>query len=92
MLSVQELLSDPKRHCKGWEAKDSRGNDIDYDSPEAVSWCLVGAVWRCYGIEDNAEVFARLNKALEGLDCASYNDAPKTTHADVLKIVRLANV
>ena len=33
---------------RGWYARDSKGNNVNFDSPSAASYCVRGAVYRNY--------------------------------------------
>ena len=47
-MTVQELLCDPRRWCRGCAAFDSKGKACDPLSDEAIQWSLDGAIIRCY--------------------------------------------
>lgn len=44
---ARDLLSDRKRWIAGWKAKDDEGRSVMPESPDAATWCAVGAIERC---------------------------------------------
>lgn len=42
--AVLDLLDSPEKWAKGDAAQDVYGDSIELESPEAVSWCLAGAM------------------------------------------------
>lgn len=45
LLAARDRIADPYDWCQGTYSKDSDGCEIPADSPEASSWCAVGALW-----------------------------------------------
>lgn len=74
--------------CTGVEARDEHGNQCDEsDSPSAVSWCMIGAVYRGARKEDDialARKAARCLTATVGGLLDQWNDAPGRTQSEVL--------
>lgn len=93
--TVAELLEDPLRWCKGAEAIDINGARCDAGGSDAVSWCLTGACWRVYGLSA-CHAFNALDRIVLGdlgyMSVVGFNDSPKTTHADVLALVKKAGI
>lgn len=92
---LYDLLKDPKHWTKGSYAKDAEGLPVSSASPDAVCWCLGGAISKVSdNIEDANAYFNRLEEILtEMYDAESieeFNDDLKTTHADVLKVIEEA--
>ena len=46
---VLQLLSDPKHWTQDANARNSKGVKCELDSPDAQCFCLVGAIYKCYG-------------------------------------------
>lgn len=46
-MRVREFLTEDI-WCQGWTAKDAKGNDCHVNSDDARSFCLLGALIRCY--------------------------------------------
>lgn len=74
--------------CKGSYAKDSQGNKVVETSPDAVSWCAIGAM---HSTDPGA--FFPITKdhplcmASRGFRNITYfNDDPRTTKQDVLDL------
>lgn len=42
--STYSLLQDKTKWCQGTAARDKNGNKVWSESPEAVSWCVYGAM------------------------------------------------
>lgn len=91
LKSARELLSDPVRWTKGCLARDANG--VSVHASNGVCWCLMGAVIKVcpddddYMTRSSARHF--IHESLEGQsiygDIPSFNDAPDTTHEDLLK-------
>jgi hypothetical protein len=97
MLKIHELLSDPKRHCKGALARNERGESVPFDDPFAACWCLVGAAYYCYkDLQSIRDVLSRLEQALsQDYDLAwlaTYNDNEQTTPQEVCELARRIDV
>jgi hypothetical protein len=96
-MKVKELLSDKARWTQHVNARDKRFNPCTVESERAVSWCLLGAIDKCYPqdryLADN--IFKRLTSRIKAscpdiADCdgevlINYNDT--RTHAEVLSLV-----
>lgn len=92
--TVAELLADPKRWTKGANARDKRGVEVNTHSPNAVCWCSSGATKRIYS-DNLAFVRFRLRTAIGNLSASSileFNDNPKTTHKQVMAVVKKAGI
>lgn len=90
--------------AKGVNARNAEGDAIDYNSPKAVAWCLLGAL--AFAYEDlqafliaRAKVGAVLNN--RGIpnttfndipDIASWNDATCRTKEEVIAVLEEAGV
>jgi hypothetical protein len=44
--SMAELLDSPEKLCKEAFARDYEGNPIDFDNPNAIQWCMGGALYK----------------------------------------------
>lgn len=79
-------------HCKGAPARNRQGEAVSDAEPEAVYFCLVGAVRRAIrdthngiGIDPIMAIFHRLHVDYGSL--ATWNDAPERTQADVVQLL-----
>ena len=48
-MKAHELLADPKHWTKRAYARDKDGQSVSAHSDEAVCWCVLGAIIKCYG-------------------------------------------
>lgn len=65
-------------------------------SKRAVAWDILGAVYACYSGDERARVLKRLAAKLQGEPprrcLAEWNDHPARTHAEVLALLKGADV
>lgn len=99
MTLPSELLADPTSWTKHHPARDAKGQSTDARDPDAVCWCMAGAIFRTIGqtvqplLED---VVARrfpdriTHDVYDGY--VAFNDHPDTTHAEVLSVLKEANL
>lgn len=97
MSLVTELLSDPKRCCRGWPARDQQGNGCKIDSSKAVAWSLLGAIMLYYG-DGKLKVYRRIHRWLEqhgfvgpsgyAIPICFWTDAPERTHSELMAMCR----
>jgi hypothetical protein len=94
-MKPSELLSTPDRWIKGQSRANKDGFWVDREDPSVCKWCLLGAVTHS-GLDFDDSV-SRINRAVNRLfphrgHDADFNDHPKTTHADVLAVLREAGL
>lgn len=94
LKEARSLISEKKHWTRGASAKNASGQKTWSDDPEAVCWCMLGAIVKvATGLDCAVEVGA-LN-ALR-IVCHSgipqFNDDPATTHEMVLHKFDLAIV
>lgn len=87
-MKVWQLLSDESKWTKGFAARSVYGAPIDPRSNEAVCWCLVGAIARCYGDDVHFHNVRNLIADKVGRTEASWNDTPKRTYSEVYALVK----
>jgi len=46
LRDARESISDPARWTQCVDARTETGKAVRFDDPDAVRWCLMGAVWR----------------------------------------------
>jgi hypothetical protein len=97
--TLQELFSRPSRWTKETDARDVKGQNVPYDSPQAASWCLTAAIRWLYLESDKAEeISLKLRTWIkENLDSniddlTSWNDAASRKFGDIRKAIAGANV
>lgn len=84
LMAARELLSDPARWTKDMAARDAGGEECLVDDITAASWCSLGAVLKQHpDFKTEVTAFALLEEAANH-NVALFNDAPSTTHADIL--------
>ena len=75
-MKAFELLSDESKWCKQVVARTIGGILCDWNSPEAVRWCAMGAVLKCYSMTDEMRpTMIKLWRGLKGESIAVWNDA-----------------
>jgi len=83
-MKVQDLLSTPDRWTQGALARSAGGDPVDPLSEDAVAWCLVGAIMRCYSHSQlEVEVIVPSNLRLN-----EWNDQRDRTWQDVIHLVK----
>lgn len=102
LREVKAVLSTPKTWCKGHAAVNSVGescNPVNQNPGDmACRWCLVGAIVKALGkqsgwpLNQQSNLARGVYKAVSaavppGWNLASWNDAPKTKHKDVLALL-----
>ncbi len=88
LKKVREILAN------GWtqeaSARDAEGEPLFSTDPRACSFCILGAVWRAVGYENQMEsrlVYALRNAIGEDAKLVSYNDTPGRTQDEMLALV-----
>lgn len=85
---VRRKILKPENWAQGWWGRMANGEPCDPDSSKAVAWCLFSA---CQTVDKNIYNTDRVSRAL-GLEggLTRFNDAPETTHADVIRVLNRA--
>jgi hypothetical protein len=92
-MKIHQLLKSKKNWTKGFAAKNKRGCPVFARDKSAVRFCLAGAACKCYrNMQTYAEVLVQIDLALGGQPIPAFNDDPKTTHADVLRLAKELNI
>ena len=63
-MKVKELFSSEEKWCKKAYARDDQGKAVFSKSQSAVSWCLIGAICKCYESiigQDDTVSYPRIN-------------------------------
>lgn len=86
---VLKLLADPSRWTKRADARDAEGKPVPYDSWQACSWCLYGAIYRVFDREQRAQAVELLKVHVPvGQSLAQFNDY--ATHDELVAVLRRA--
>lgn len=91
-MKAWELLSSPEKWTKGEEARDSDGMPCLSEFSKACSWCILGALRKCYRSMLVELDITRRIKLEVGMSVPVWNDAPERTHAEVLEILKRLDV
>ncbi len=86
LKAARETLSTPDRWTKKMYAKDATGKSVSYCDPRATCFCVNGALMKaesCFTSPGYLPASEAL-RVIVGPSIPSWNDAPETTHADVL--------
>ncbi len=59
-------FADRGRWCREAEARDSTGNPVRFDDPDAVAWDLTGALCRLFGWTRASILFGQLDRHISG--------------------------
>lgn len=94
---VGKLLSDPKRWTKGCFARNRKGKEVEPERRKAaVCFCVLGAVRAEYDDPDEGRLAKnKLRDALGvafNMEISFWNDAPTTTHADLMAVLEKTGV
>lgn len=94
-MKVKELLSDKSKWIKNVFAKNKEGDEVNYHDPTAYSFCLAGAVRRCYS--ETEEVFHDISLQISikthqditqwNWSIVQWNDDPERTFEEVKELV-----
>lgn len=91
--TVKELF---KGHPERWTRKAFARNPADIevlsDSSSAVKWCLGGACLKVYGLDKACLIFGQIRGYTNFPTVGKYNDNPKTTFEDIMKVVEELNI
>lgn len=91
LQEVRELLAAEERWTKGSPARNKRGKPVSSTDKKAVCWCLNGALDKCAPRDASFWPSVKLlenilGQGFEG-NYMRFNDAPDTTHKDVLGLL-----
>jgi hypothetical protein len=88
-MKLQELFSDSGKWTQGADAKDCFGDVVQFHSDSAESWCVGGALNKCY--PDFSEMAKTMRKIVEYLDIHSisvWNDSPERKFDDIVRLCK----
>jgi hypothetical protein len=90
LRNVRELLGDPRKWTRGAIARTADDSETHPRSPNAASWCLIGAAEACapdrlsYWAARSALV-AEISRRVPGTGIPRFNDT--ATHEELLAII-----
>lgn len=85
-MKVKNLLSNPDKWTQGEFARTHNGFGVSYSHPDAVRWCLLGAIDVCYPPNERGNIYKRLRDNVE-TSLVGFNDNKNTTFEDVKNLV-----
>ncbi len=85
-MKAYELLATPDKWTKGAFARDRFGEVVEANSPDAVCFCIHGAMGRCY--RGYSEQLDQLRAKLDVAVVMDWHDAPERTHEEVLAVLK----
>tara|TARA_R110000787_G_scaffold16774_3_gene52559 strand:+ start:1266 stop:1550 length:285 start_codon:yes stop_codon:yes gene_type:complete len=94
-MKSHELLKDPSKWTQGAFAKDKDGHVTQSQGDDAVCWCALGSLTKCYtklGKNEYEKLLRYLNEDTEFTCASTWNDSSKTTHEEVLKVLTHLNL
>lgn len=91
-MKVKDLLTDESKWTKGAYARTAEGRMVFYRDIAATRFCLLGAIFRCYGAIGAGEITERVEKKLSDCSTHGWNDDPRTTFADVRRLVEKLDI
>lgn len=91
-MTLQELFSDSSKWTQQTYARDITGRPVTINDIDAVCFCLMGAIYKCYpSTEEKAKVIQKLeSKRL--LNITFWNDARERKFEEVQQLVKELNI
>lgn len=87
-MKIKELLTDESKWTQNAFGRDAEGLACFSGDPDAVCWCLLGAMTVCYpNSYIRAEIIRKIHKHLLNNTVFNFNDAPERTFEDIKKLV-----
>lgn len=66
-MKVKELLTDESKWTTGSLARDFDGNNCTQKCPDACCWCLIGAIYKCYGFLNSEPILSQVDRYIQQL-------------------------
>jgi len=87
-MKMRQLFKDESNWNQHSLANNAEGAAVDIDSPAAVSWCLVGGLYKCYMNDMNNlyKIWERID-ATTGPSAVSWNNHEHRTFQDIRSLV-----
>lgn len=91
-MKAWELLDSPSKWTQSVNAKNQAGDEVPVLSDQACSWCVLGAVRRCY--TSFGEIYAAHTRlsANVGVFVADWNDSPVRTYQEVHAVLKSLDI
>lgn len=92
-MKVFELLKNPENWCKRSYGKTIKGESVDWSNYEAVSWCVQGAICKCYSEPETQNSKRKdLENVIGEIGISVWNDNLDRTHKEVLEALKKADI
>jgi hypothetical protein len=82
------LFQEEQRWCRDAEARDSKGNPVWFNNPDAVAWDVTGALCHLFGWARASQLFRQLHRHINGRKAVDTRVLPKDG-SDVPSMVAL---
>lgn len=90
---VKRLLDSPYKWTKGADARTKDGDSVVQSHPDAVCWCLSGAIMHCYGPDGCAAIVLEMVKVqVKRAAVFLWNDCDERKFDDVVKLMEDLNL
>lgn len=89
-MKIKDLLTDESKWVKGHSATDKEGYAVNPIGENAVCWCLIGAMEKCYGRNNALELLRVSIKIVEKIQTnaiTTWNDDSKRKFSDIKKLL-----
>lgn len=98
LMEARARIDHPAAWTQGESARDAGGDPCAAVDDVAACWCALGSIEACRAWENETQALITLSgvardlghDSIGGSCTAMLNDAPETTHADVLALYDLA--
>lgn len=75
-MFVSQLLDSPSKICKTFLAVNDKGNPVNPVDESAVSWCIVGGIFKCYpDLLERAEVLEKFRLTIKTPAIGMWSDS-----------------
>jgi len=92
-MTLQKLFSKKKNWTQEAYARNAKGDIVTPLSKDAVCWCLMGAMQKCYpSAKKRFRVLDRIKSLLPGGRMVCFNDRQDQTIKGIRRLVKQANV
>ena len=88
-MKAWQLIEKEENWCKGYTALNSSGKFVYPESPDAVKWCAIGAITKCYSTQEGyIRVMENLQRLVGNRYMNDWNDT--STHAEIIAALQAA--
>ncbi len=94
-MKAYEVIDTPEKWCQHMVARDRNGLRTDASSPNAVAFCMYGALYRAYAVkqpEEYALHLYRLRKEIAPQMISQFNDNPRRKHEEVISLLKRLDI